>query len=273
MTLRVLLVFLAAGAGCAHVRSDPMPATPPTPATPKFVLAIHGGAGSASRDRTEAEQAALRESLSRALARGRDILAAGGSAVDAVEATVRMMEDDERFNAGKGAVFNELGRHELDASIMDGATLRCGAVGAVSTVKNPILAARKVMESSGTVLLVGGGAEAFAKASGIELVPNEYFDTPFRLKELYDTLEKRKANAATTTEQSHGTVGAVALDMQGRLAAATSTGGRTAKRFGRVGDTPIIGAGTYADGNVAVSCTGVGKEFIPQHRAQRRGAL
>ena len=273
MPLRVLLVALAACAGCTPVRLDPMPATSPTSAPPKFVLVIHGGAGAASRDRTAAGQAALRESLSKALARGRDILAAGGSAVDAVEATVRVMEDDERFNAGRGAVFNELGRHELDASIMDGSTLRCGAVGAVSTVKNPILAARKVMESSGTVLLVGGGAEAFAKDAGLEMVPNEYFNTPARLKELNDALERRKAKAAPaaaakvddaagTAERSYGTVGAVALDMQGRLAAATSTGGRTAKRLGRVGDTPIIGAGNYADGNVAVSCTGVGEEFI-----------
>lgn len=254
--------------------------TPPSDRE-RWAIAIHGGAGTIERDAPPEQIAAYRASLERALSEGRRRLDAGESALDTCEAVVRILEDDPLFNAGKGAAFNERAEHELDASIMDGSTLRCGAVGGVRTVKNPISLARLVMERTRHVLLVGPGAEEFADACAdvparIERVPNSYFDTPDRRKLLDDVLKERReshgrtGSAATDTPAAAhhanaprmGTVGCVALDRQGRLAAATSTGGLTGKRFGRVGDSPIIGAGTYADDLCAVSCTGTGEEFI-----------
>ena len=191
-----------------------------------------------------------------ALTIGTDILKGGGKSLDAVEAVVRFLEDDAQFNAGRGAVFNAVGGHELDASIMDGKTLACGAVAGVSTTKNPIGLARLVMTDTRHVLLSGPGADQFAKEKKVTLVTQDYFHTH----------SARKAWQDSRAKHSKGTVGCVALDSQGNLAAATSTGGLSNKQFGRVGDSPIIGAGTYADNaTCAVSCTGVGKDYI--HRA------
>ena len=228
----------------------------------QFAIAIHGGAGAIDAAGPADVLDGFRGGLAHALTVGRNVLAAGGSALDAVERAVRTLEDDDRFNAGLGAVYTADGRHELDASIMDGRTLACGAVAGVTTVRNPITLARLVMERSGHVLLAGDGAERFADAVAVERVNNGHFDTPRRLAELNHKLEVLRANPAAAYH-NRGTVGAVALDAHGHLAAATSTGGMTAKRFGRVGDTPVIGAGTYADDRtVAVSCTGVGEQYV-----------
>jgi isoaspartyl peptidase/L-asparaginase-like protein (Ntn-hydrolase superfamily) len=201
---------------------------------------------------TRAQQAMYRQGLERALDAGYQVLARGGASLDAVSAAVAALEDDPLFNAGRGAVYNREGKHELDASIMDGATLRAGAVAAVSRIRNPVLAARAVMEKSPHVLLVGRGAEQFARQHGLPLVRNTYFNTQERREALRKGLKRH-----------HGTVGAVALDRRGDLAAATSTGGYTGKLSGRVGDSPLIGAGTYADNSsCAVSGTGWGEAFI-----------
>lgn len=237
------------------------------------VIAIHGGAGTLSRSNISPEQeAAYHAALAAILRAGEAVLAAGGTALDAVSLAVDLLEDNPLFNAGHGAVFTSAETHELDAAVMDGATLRAGAVACVSRIKRPLRAARAVMEASEHVLLAGAGAEAFAAAQGLELVDPGYFSTEFRRAQL------RRAQAAAVTVLDHdggnddrpldegrkfGTVGAVALDAQGNLAAATSTGGMTNKRPGRVGDSPLIGAGTYADNRTAaVSCTGSGEVFI-----------
>lgn len=258
--LFLVLVALLSAAACSSPRASDQRATG------RWALALHGGAGVLDRDAPRAELDEHRASLEAALAVGRDLLAAGGSALDAVEAVVRVLEDDPRFNAGKGAVFNEEGRHELDASIMEGHTLRCGAVAGVRTVKNPVSLARLVMERTRHVLLMGDGAEQFATLVGVERVPNEWFDTERRRKVLEEVLRERKQATALDEEskppRAYGTVGCVALDAEGRLAAATSTGGLTGKRWGRVGDTPILGAGNWADAHVAVSGTGTGEQFI-----------
>ena len=227
-----------------------------------FALAIHGGAGALDPASPPAEQQRFRDGLARALTAGRDVLAGGGSAVDAVERAVRVLEDDPLFNAGRGACYTADERHELDASIMDGRTLAAGGVAAVTTVRNPVALARLVMERSGRVLLVGDGAEQFADTVGVDRVDNRYFDSPERLAQLQHKLATLARDPATAYKD-RGTVGAVALDTHGRLAAATSTGGMTGKRFGRVGDSPVVGAGCYADDRtVAVSCTGVGEEYL-----------
>ena len=200
---------------------------------------------------TAAAEARYRAALERALDAGHMLLKNGGSSLDAVCAAVVVMEDSPLFNAGCGACYNTDEKHELDASVMDGATLRAGAVAAVSRIRNPVLAARAVMEKSRHVLLAGRGAERFASKHGVRLAPASYFHTSARLAALRKRLEAH-----------HGTVGAVAFDAQGNLAAATSTGGYTGKLPGRVGDSPIIGAGTYADDNCAVSGTGLGEAFI-----------
>jgi len=245
-------------------------------------LVIHGGAGTMSRDAmTPAMEAAYRASLEAALRAGHEVLAAGGQALDAVVAAVQVMEDDSLFNAGRGAVFTNDGRHELDAAIMDGPTLRAGAVAGVTTVRSPITLARTVMEQSEHVFMAGRGAEAFAAAHGLETVPQSYYRTEAR----WEALQRARA-AEERTEQPpvgqgggrggedsgirtsspnvhrFGTVGAVALDRRGRLAAATSTGGMTNKRWGRIGDVPVIGAGTYANPSCGVSGTGWGEVFI-----------
>jgi len=229
---------------------------------PAYALAIHGGAGNITPGNLPAEIKAQFDSvLNRVLSHGDSILKAGGTSLDAVEACVRMMEDCPLFNAGKGAVFNAEGKNELDAAIMDGKTGLAGAVAGVTTIRNPVSAARAVMEKSNHVMLSGKGAETFAAEQGIELVSPDYFFTQPR----WDSYLKAKArnDSIENTDQKHGTVGCVALDTYGNLAAATSTGGMTLKKYGRIGDSPIIGAGTYADNNTcAVSATGHGEFFI-----------
>ncbi len=241
-----------------------------------FGFAIHGGAGTILKSNLTPEmEAAYRAKLREALLAGYDILKHDGSSLDAVEAAIRLMEDSPLFNAGKGAVLTGEGTAELDASIMDGSTLKAGAVAVVKHLKNPISVARLVMEQSPHVLMVGEGAEAFAKQKGISLVPNDYFRTERRWQELQRAKEKERKEAAQPGKVSrnldaeypdvtkYGTVGAVALDRHGNLAAGTSTGGKTNKKFGRVGDSPIIGAGTYANNlTCAVSGTGDGEYFI-----------
>lgn len=225
-------------------------------------LVIHGGAGVIEKSRMSPEkERAIRSALDLALATGSKILSSGGSALDAVEATVRVLEDDPNFNAGKGAVFTWEGTNELDASIMDGRTRAAGAATGVSTTRNPVSLARAVMEKSKHVFLSGDGADQFAREQGLQQVPPEYFSTPERLRQLQEM--KAKNMSALEVEYKYGTVGAVALDTRGHTAAATSTGGMTGKRWGRIGDSPVIGAGTYADDRAcAVSATGWGEYFI-----------
>lgn len=239
----------------------------PPPVVPvQWAMAIHGGAGVLSRDTPPEQIAEYEAAIGKALQLGRDRLAAGDSALDVCEAVVRVLEDDPHFNAGVGAVFNEKGEHELDASIMDGSTMQCGAVAGVRTVKNPVSLARLVMTKTRHVLLMGDGAEQFATLQNVERVPNTHFDTEHRRKVLEEVLQERartgRVDGPVQQRASYGTVGCVARDQQGRLAAATSTGGLTGKRWGRVGDTPVVGAGNYADGAVAVSCTGTGEQFL-----------
>ena len=235
-------------------------------ATP--VLVIHGGAGVIARDVTPEREKAVRAALQRALESGYAQLKAGKPALDAVTAAITILEDDPLFNAGKGAVFNHDGKNELDAAIMDGSTLRAGSIANVHRVKNPILLARAVMEQSPHVMMVGDGAEQFAKSVGIELVAPGYFHTDERWRQLQSALkEEREKTVAPAKAPHHGTVGAVALDTQGHLAAGTSTGGMTNKRYGRVGDSPIIGAGTYANAKCAVSATGWGEYYIRANAA------
>ncbi|WP_377844201.1 isoaspartyl peptidase/L-asparaginase family protein [Bosea sp. UC22_33] len=231
-----------------------------------LALAIHGGCGTLPKaEMTEAEWAQARSDLAGALRAGWAILSKGGAAVDAVEAAVRVMEDSPHFNAGHGAAFNSDGEHELDASIMDGATLAAGAVCGAKRIRNPITAAKALMLRGDPLLLAGPAADDFAEHDGVDTVANEYFSTERRRKNLASMkLREIVGTAAEASEaEKHGTVGAVACDAQGHLAAATSTGGYTNKPVGRVGDSPIIGAGTYArDGRCAVSGTGKGEYFI-----------
>jgi beta-aspartyl-peptidase (threonine type) len=231
-----------------------------------LALAIHGGCGTLPKaEMTEAEWAQARSDLAGALRAGWTILAKGGPAVDAVEAAVRVMEDSPHFNAGHGAAFNADGEHELDASIMDGATLAAGAICAAKHIRNPIVAAKALMLRGDPLLLAGPAADVFAEHEGVDTVPNEYFSTERRRKNLASMKIREIVGTASEASEAekHGTVGAVACDAQGHLAAATSTGGYTNKPAGRVGDSPIIGAGTYArDGRCAVSGTGKGEYFI-----------
>jgi L-asparaginase / beta-aspartyl-peptidase len=231
--------------------------------THKISLAIHGGAGTILRSTmTPALQLEYESGLQVALDAGYSILAAGGSSLDAVEAAVASLEDFPLFNAGKGAVFNSAGRHEMDAAIMNGKTLEAGGVCGVNGVKNPVRLARAVMERSGHVLLAGIGAEDFARLQGFELESDTYFYTEQRYKQWQEALLQGKVQL-DHSDKKFGTVGAVALDKEGNLAAATSTGGMTNKKFGRIGDSPIPGAGTYANNNTcAISCTGHGELFI-----------
>jgi L-asparaginase / beta-aspartyl-peptidase len=233
----------------------------------QYVLVIHGGAGNLSREGiTGANEAAYHAKLEEALAAGESILKEGGSSMDAVVAAVKILEDSPFFNAGKGAVFNYEGQNELDASIMCGATLQAGAVAGVTNIRNPITAARSVMENSPHVMLMGKGAEQFAYDQGLEIVDPSYFFDQRRWDQYREHLrrtQQMRGSLDVDEDWKYGTVGAVALDLDGNLAAATSTGGMTGKRFGRIGDSPIIGAGTYADNNsCAVSATGHGEYFI-----------
>lgn len=235
----------------------------------QWAIAIHGGAGAIDRGESAQLEAAYREALESVLQEGKRRLTRGESSLDVCEALVRMMEDNELFNAGKGATLTERGTVELDAAIMDGgkggsdaSEPRAGAVASVTTIKNPISLARIVMQKTPHVLLVGPGAEAFAEKAGVERVPNSYFVTERRRRQLEAELERRRKVTDAPSASKYGTVGVVALDTSGRLAAATSTGGMTGKIPGRVGDAPIIGAGTFANDVVAVSCTGTGEQFI-----------
>lgn len=222
----------------------------------KYVLVIHGGAGGTDRNMPDSLKNIYLSSLQTALRIGEEILSKGGSSLDAVENVIRYLEDNPDFNAGRGAVLTSEGKAELDASIMNGKDLSCGAVSTVKTIKNPITLARKVMENSPHVLFTSEGAESFAKQMNLEIVENEYFVTPV----VREKFEQRKK---TKQDDKKGTVGAVALDKSGNLAAGTSTGGMMFKMPGRVGDVPIIGAGNYADNRTcAVSCTGKGEQYI-----------
>ena len=230
-----------------------------------YALAIHGGAGTLKRGDMNPEREALyRAGLARALVAGRDVLAAGGSALDAVTAAVCALEDDPLFNAGRGAVFTRAGSQEMDAAVMDGRDRRAGAVAGIFGPKNPVLAARAVMERSPHVLLIGEGAMAFCHAAGLAFAAPDYFFTEARWQALAATIAQERDGEVDVDEaRRHGTVGAVARDGAGNLAAATSTGGMTGKLPGRVGDSPIIGAGTFADNaTCAVSATGYGEFFI-----------
>lgn len=248
----------------------------PTPLRP--VIAIHGGAGTMSRDgAAAAQQAAYHDALRAVLLPPQQLLAAGGSALDAVTLAVELLEDCPLFNAGHGAVFTHDETHELDAAVMDGATLRAGAIACVSRVRRPVRAARAVMEDSDHVLFAGAGAEEFARRQGLEMVEPSYFSTEARREQLKRALGTDRAvldhdgaalafrTPASPLEErgKMGTVGAVAVDAHGNVAAATSTGGMTNKQPGRIGDSPLIGAGTYADNaTAAISCTGTGEMFI-----------
>lgn len=259
--LAATLTMTLAMTASAHEPDNPS-ARKPT------ALVIHGGAGVIERDAlSPGDEKAIRADLDKALDAGHAVLAKGGSALDAVTAAVVVLEDSPRFNAGKGAVFNAEGRHELDASIMEGHTRRAGAIAGVSTIRNPVTLARKVMEHSPHVMLMGGGAEKFADGHAeIARVPNTYFDTDVRRRQLELARKQENAQALndlpTVKGAYFGTVGAVALDASGHIATATSTGGMTNKKWGRVGDSPIIGAGTYADARCGVSGTGWGEFFI-----------
>jgi beta-aspartyl-peptidase (threonine type) len=283
------MLFNAAASGHAQKTvpsvtpaAEKRPENKPNMAIKKIGLAIHGGAGTIERSKmTPEKEREYRAGLDRALAAGYEILKRGGSSLDATEAAVRVLEDDPHFNAGRGSVFTSAGTNEMDASIMDGKALRAGAVGSVQHIKNPVSLARLVMEKSGHVMMDGEGAEAFAKENGVELVDQKYFFT----QERWDALQKMKAaekerasgagkSFMITDQDRHGTVGAVALDEDGNLAAATSTGGTTNKMPGRIGDTPVIGAGTYANNQTcAVSCTGDGEYFIRAAAAHEVSAL
>ena len=241
----LLTVSLIISTSCDDVRT--------THKKPQWVVVIHGGAGTIIKENMSSETEILyTQKLNEALNEASVVLEQGGTSLDAVTAAITTMEDSPLFNAGKGAVFTAEGKNEMDASIMDGSNINAGAVAGVSTIKNPILAARQVMENSKHVMLQGEGADIFAKAQGLEIEDSSYFFTQRR----WESLQKAKAN-------KFGTVGAVALDTHGNLAAGTSTGGMTNKMKGRVGDSPIIGAGTYADNkSCAVSATGHGEYFI-----------
>lgn len=280
MTLSRLLPAAVALA----LMASPAVAQSAQPEAPRWSFAIHGGAGVIERDSLSAEQdAAYRVALTRALEAGQAILSRGGSAMDAVQAAIQIMEDDPLFNAGRGAVFTAAGRNELDAAVMDGSDLTAGSVAGLTTTRHPIAAARAVMDQSPHVMLIGSGADAFAASVGLEQVDPAFFFTERRWQGLETVLRARNlpiparpagapgpqavlddSQAPPLNERKFGTVGAVALDQFGNLAAGTSTGGMTAKRWGRVGDVPVIGAGTYASNadGCAVSATGDGEYFI-----------
>ncbi len=262
----VLSLILLGITGC---ESGPKQSSLPLKKRPDYVLVIHGGAGAIEKDKMAPEMdSAYRVALNQALDAGEAILISGGSSLNAIEATIMYLEDSPLFNAGKGAVFNYDGTNELDASIMDGHTLAAGAIAGVTRLKNPVQVARAVMEKSEHVFLFGEGAENFALSIGMDTVSPSYFYTELRWQNLQraKALETEKDLSSVAPEKQvfkYGTVGAVALDKSGNLAAATSTGGMTNKRWHRIGDAPVIGAGTYADNrSCAVSCTGHGEYFI-----------
>lgn len=270
MRFRLLLLVAWVAVSCNS------PSTSPNeiPMEQPIAIAIHGGASDiANMGLTPEQEQAYKDGISAALDSGYAILKSGGSSLDAVEAAIRVLEDNPLFNAGKGSVYTHDGRIEMDAAIMDGSTLRCGAIAGVRKVKNPISGARLVMDSSRYVLLFGKGAERFLVKEGMELVDTSYFRTDFRWQQHLKMINKdsmqldndSRAEVDPIDERKmnkYGTVGCVAIDRQGHLAAATSTGGLANKRWRRIGDSPIIGAGTYADSLCAVSCTGKGEDFM-----------
>lgn len=256
----VLVLAHAAGACATPPAEAGVPAEGPVI---EWGLVIHGGAGTITPESmTPEREAEYRSTLEVSLRAGHAVLAAGGSGMDAVVAATRIMEDSPLFNAGRGAVFTAEGRNELDASIMDGATLRAGAVAGVMRVRNPIELARLVMEASPHVMLAGAGAEEFASLQGVEMVDPSYFHTDHRWEALQRAKEAEGRDSSSPEADRYGTVGVVALARDGTIAAGTSTGGMTNKRWGRIGDVPIIGAGTYADDQCGVSTTGWGEYFI-----------
>lgn len=279
ITVPLLVLF----ASCTH-KAEPVETSKAT-----FGIVIHGGAGAISTQNLKPErEAAVRAKMAEAVSTGHRILQDGGTSLDAVEATIRILEDSPLFNAGKGAVFTSEGTNELDACIMDGQTLKAGAVASVKHIKNPISLARLVMEKSRHVMMVGDGAEKFAVEQGIELVDQKYFFTQERWDSWQRGREKEKqreekeqkrssellGDEGYGPERKYGTVGAAAVDKAGNLASATSTGGTQNKRFGRVGDCPIVGAGTYANNRTcAVSATGTGEYFIRLNVAHDISAL
>lgn len=295
---RCALLVLATLSGCGP-RTETAPSVPtaaaseePTAASPRieWALALHGGAGVIEPGSVQAET--YYQALAQALELGRSMLADGAAAIETVEAVVVWLEDDPKFNAGRGAVFTNQGTHELDAAIMDGRTLSCGAVTGLRNVRNPISLARAVMEHSEHVLLAGDGADAFAREMKVRRVPQSYFFTQQRFDEWQQEVRDQRRRERETRRghtppaaprppsdvpgapREQGTVGAVVLDRYGNLGAGTSTGGLTNKRFGRIGDVPIIGAGTYAkNATAAISCTGKGEQFIRHSVAHEISAL
>lgn len=261
MSLLARLLLILAGALTMTDQAAAQPASEGE--RPAWRLVIHGGAGVIERGRlTPEKEREIRAALDRALQTGSAILEGGGSSLDAVEAAVKVLEDDPNFNAGRGAVFTYEGGIEHDSAIMDGRDRRAGAVTGSTHTRHPISLARKVMENSPHVFLRGLGADQFSVEQGLEQVPNEWFHTPERRRQ-WQEFRERPAAQAFDIDLKYGTVGAVALDRDGHVAAATSTGGLTGKRWGRIGDSPIIGAGTYADDRAcAVSATGAGEFFI-----------
>lgn len=276
MMMKNCLILFLLYCGLLQVQAAPKDSSA-NAASKKYILVIHGGAGTILKSQlTPEKEQAYRDGLQRALDAGNKVLKNGGKALDAVQAAIQVMEDDPHFNAGKGSVFTNEGKNEMDAAIMDGKTLKAGSVAGVTVVRNPITAARAVMDKSEHVLLAGKGAEKFAREQGCTIVDPSYFYTEDR----WQGLLKARALDSNTSRLDHdsshallkqpgnhdykyGTVGAVALDMEGNLAAATSTGGMTNKKFGRVGDAPLIGAGTYANNQTcAISCTGWGEFYI-----------
>ena len=264
---RGALLAAAALTLAACTAGVPRPEVRAAEPSPRFMLVVHGGAGTIRRESMSPEdEAAYRATLDTAIRAGYAILSANGRSLDAVQAVVNVLEDSPLFNAGRGAVFTHEGRNEMDAAIMSSRTFSAGAVAGVRHIRNPIDLARAVMEKSPHVMLTGEGAEEFARTQGFEMMPEDYFRTERRWKQLERALAAEARNDASTADplgdRRFGTVGAVALDVHGDLAAATSTGGMTNKRWGRVGDAPVIGAGTYADSACAVSATGHGEYFI-----------
>ncbi|MCO6164084.1 isoaspartyl peptidase/L-asparaginase family protein [Flavobacterium sp. NRK F7] len=265
----VFLIFLVAFSQCKSGETNPSPTS-----TNKIAIVIHGGAGTILKENLTPElEQEYKKKLEEAVRTGYKILQNGGSSLDAVEKTIRVLEDSPLFNAGKGAVFTNQGKNELDASIMDGKSLKAGAIAGVTTVKNPITLARTVMEKSEHVLLAREGADFFAAQNGLELVDPSYFYVENRYQSLLRAKEKEKIELdhddkaefydPTIKDSKYGTVGCVALDKNGNIAAGTSTGGMTNKKWGRIGDAPIIGAGTYANNSTCgVSATGWGEFFI-----------
>ncbi len=264
LTLRICMLLMSLSLFSFAQQSNPK----------RYVLAIHGGAGTIlKKHMSDSLERAYVAELTKSLREGYRVLQTGGTSVEAVSAAIQIMEDSPLFNAGKGAVFSHDGENEMDASIMDGKTLQAGAVAGVHSIRNPITAAKAVMEQSEHVMMVGKGAEEFASSKGIVLVDPSYFWTKPRWEALQKILERDKESTALDhddkqsnnkkyVDEKFGTVGCVALDQQGALAAGTSTGGMTNKKYGRVGDSPIIGAGNYANDQVAISCTGWGEYFI-----------